>query len=90
MNRLVQNGDDGKPTRALQWKCYSAGFQTVYVVAVANLGIGDWGAYIGAQPAGYPSEQEAVLWVTRHGAKVEREVATVMFPAFAEEYEWRN
>jgi hypothetical protein len=59
------------------------------VIAVAKEGYaGDWAAYIGAV-AGENHEQE---WqeVMKHGNKLRKEVAEVLFPNFASKFVWRG
>lgn len=66
-------------TRALSSK--------VLVVAVINKDIRDWAAYIDAVP-GKSHEQEKAE-VARVGNKLPFEIAKLLFPQIASEFQWR-
>jgi hypothetical protein len=59
------------------------------VIAVAVEGeVGDWSAYIGAVPGkDHTKEWQEIL---KHGTKLSRKVAEVLFPDFAKEFRWRD
>jgi len=60
-----------------------------HVIAVACEGYAnDWTAYIGAVPGNnHYQEWEEVM---RHGSKLRRDVAEILFPDFAAKFSWRE
>lgn len=59
------------------------------VLAVAVLGErNDWSVYIDAVP-GINHNKEQIV-VAQHGDKISLELASIIFPEYAEKYEWRN
>lgn len=60
------------------------------VLAIAVLGSSglDWSAYVYHVP-GLCHEDEKII-VARHGDKLSKEIATVMFPGIAKQYVWRG
>jgi hypothetical protein len=60
----------------------------VLVVAVINEDIRDWAAYIDAVP-GKSHEQEKAE-VARVGNKIPYEIAKILFPQIASEFQWRS
>ena len=62
---------------AIEGGYWNANGSAVAIVAVVNEGI-DWAAYIGGTSDDY-TEQETMIWVTRHGCKLLRETALHFF-----------
>jgi hypothetical protein len=82
----------GEPTGFLAGKRYRrmALAQHVMVVAVFDLEVGDWSAYIDA----VPGNDHAAEWgsVVDHGDKIPKDVAAVLFPGLAADkgLKWRE
>ena len=68
-------------------KAYKALSARVLVVATVNEHVGDWASYIDAVP-GQCHELEFEE-VAHTGAKVSKDLATLLFPTIAEKYRWR-
>jgi len=66
--------------------CYTPLASRVLVVAIEGGG-GYWAAYVDA----VNGENHELEWenVARHGTKLSREIAEIMFPEFAREFIWR-
>lgn len=77
---LEEEPHHGFAYRALDWQ--------VLVVASVNLAVGDWAAYIKAIPGeGHEDEWHEVR---RHGSKVNRGIAELLFPQLKEEFKYRK
>lgn len=63
--------------KVLDWLFFNSNGYACVVVAVAGDAGDDWAAYINGCD-GY-REEEAVVWVARHGCKLEPELAEVIF-----------
>jgi len=70
--------------RKVDWKALDR-----RVIAVAVEGHqGDWAAYIGAVPG--ENHQEEWKEVEKHGSKLRRELAELLFPSFRMELRYRE
>lgn len=69
----------------VEWKVLDS---RVLVVAVANVEVGDWTAYIGAVEGKKHSVE--YLEVKGNGSKLHRKVAALLFPGFDRKYRWRE
>jgi len=67
---------------------YVALAMDVLAVAVQGGRGDDWAAYIGSVPGNRHSEEW--VGVLRHGEKLHQVIAEVMFPDFAQKYEYRR
>lgn len=59
----------------------------VIAVASINKRVGDWTAYIGSIQHSAREEWE---YVYKFGTKLSKELASVIFPNFADKYFWRD
>jgi hypothetical protein len=68
----------------VEWKALDS---RVIVVAVEG-GVGDWSCYVGAV-AGKNHEIE-FMEVAKHGSKLPRRIAELLFPEWKERFAWRE
>lgn len=71
----------------MRWRYWNSNGYATAIVAVVNLEVGDWAAYIGGGPVEH--ETDCVESVARHGTKIDRELAAHIFPNIASDFQWR-
>lgn len=67
---------------------YESLARRVLAVAMVNEEVGDWSAYIDAVPGA--DHKKEIIFVASMGDKLPEKLATFIFPALAEKYQWRG
>lgn len=66
---------------------YRALSSRVLVVASVNQPVGDWAAYVDAVPG--MNHDDEIFEVGRTGSKLRKDLAELLFPEIATNYQWR-
>lgn len=92
------NNDEGIKKRTRKWKEgiyeyeaeYCALASRVMTIAVANITVGYWAAYIDAVPGENHDEEFDQLLEERRSVKLSYEIAKIIYPCYDGKYVWRK
>ncbi len=62
----------------------------VMTIAIANISVGDWAAYIDAVPGENHDEEFNQLLEKRGSTKLPYEIAKIIYPYYDNKYVWRK